>query len=658
MKNYIAIGDVILDIYYDSKLNLLGYYSGGSIWNDLINIKGHSIEHNCYGIGVCGSDWGGELVMEILAQHGINLSNIRKIPKQTNRFNIIVDKEKTKSQKQCPICKKSIWHSTTKISTSIPEQLLDISPGVIIIDSLRKNVLELSQQFRKNGWYVAADIGFINHLRYLSIETIQALFIGKIDFLQINNRVYSFLANKLSLNGQEHLFELFKCRYMSITNGAEGAKFLFRGETGTIFCTNVPAKSAQVIDPTGAGDMFFSSLLLCLNENGYLNGSIEEILCLASSKAAERISVVGAVGKLIHNNAPNDGCPICGRIAIEPKPQGCKKQRIETNTNYLLDRILRSLESDASKQIREVLDNIEGLVYMIGTGGSYVSACYVAEVVNCFSKTASAIVFHPRDIAIHGLGKANAIFLFSYSGSTKDILNIYQLGRECSIPTYMITKKRVSDGDDFNFTNTLISYSNSNSNARERGFLSMAGTLIPMCVFAEIFYDDSEDLFSDFLKECFTKRNKEFAKGIEIAQSISIGFTVDIFYDAGTNCAALDLESKCIESGIGRATMHEKKDFSHGRFNILERMPSDFIVFFEGQAGHYSEKLKAYLEVRNIPIVYLKTRYQGIWGQLDLIIATQYFLKTISKKLDYDMSKPDYPKDAMTLYRYSGKDLL
>ena len=86
-------------------------------------------------------------------------------------------------------------------------------------------------------------------------------------------------------------------------------------------------------------------------------------------------------------------------------------------------------------------------------------------------------------------------------------------------------------------------------------------------------------------------------------------------------------------------------------------MPPDYIVFFEGTDGRYSEKLKRYLERRNIPTVFIKTQYSGVLGQLDLTIATQHFLNALSKHLDYDMSKPDYPKDAMALYRYSGKDL-
>lgn len=657
MQNYIAIGDMVMDVYLDSNLKPLGYYSGGSIWNDLINIKSRSKEANCYGIGTCGNDLAGNLVMDVLSQHGVDLRNVWRISKQTNRFNIIVNYEKTKCQKMCPICKQSIWYSETRYPTSIPEQLKEIEPGIVIVDCLRQSILGLAQEFREHSWYIAADIGYISHLRYLSAANIRTLFIGRFDFLQLNNRVYRFLSNKLALSNEKELFELFACRYMSITNGSEGAKLLFSDKSGKTVCISMSAKSATVIDVTGAGDMFFSSLLLCLNKNGYLEGSKDKILDFALENTAERISVVGALGMLKQVEMPDGGCHVCGSTAKLTKGSKPRRQRIETNTNHLLDRILRSLESGASKQVKEILDNIEGMIYMVGTGGSFVSACYAAKIVNSFQKSSNAVACHPRDIVINRLGKVNAVFLFSYSGSTKDILNIYNLCKANKIPVYLVTKKRGSDLSDLN-SNAIISYSNSNSDAKERGFLSIAGTLIPMCIFAEAYYDCSKNSFKEFLKKCFSSRCEEFSKDVGIEKGIFVGVTVDVFYGADTDCAALDVESKFIESGVGRIVLHEKKDFSHGRFNILEKMPPDFIIYFENQQGHYSKKLKEYLERRNIPTVYLKTQYLDLWGQLDLMIATQYFLKAISKHINYDMSKPDYPKDAMALYRYSGKDLL
>ena len=86
---------------------------------------------------------------------------------------------------------------------------------------------------------------------------------------------------------------------------------------------------------------------------------------------------------------------------------------------------------------------------------------------------------------------------------------------------------------------------------------------------------------------------------------------------------------------------------------------SSSIVFLDNIRGAYSDKLLRYLEKReNLYICHLVTTQGNIWGDLDLVIAAEFFSKYLSKVLDYDMAKPDYPEDAMALYRYSRKDLL
>ena len=656
MNNYLAIGNLVLDIYLDENHIPLGYYSGGSIWNNLINIKNLKHTAHCFGIGTCGQDWAGDFLLDIFSQHDIDMSSIKRTKHQTNRFNIIVNGEKTKSQKTCSKCGQTLWYSGTTSLKCVPQKFSEIDPGVVIVDCLKQDVLAIAKEFKQNGWLISADIGYISHLRYLSMEKIRTLLIDRFDILQINDSVYRFLASKLSLTDETELYKLLGCHYLSITNGANGSAFLYKDEENQIITHSVSAKIVNAIDPTGAGDMYFSTLLASLDKYGKLIGKIEEILDLAANNAANRTLTVGGVGLLRQLEITEGDCLVCGYKKTATTASRCRRKQIETNTTHLFDRILRSLESQASNFVKSVLDGIDGTICMVGTGGSFASACYAAEVINEHHKTAKAFACHPRNALIDGLKKVNAVFLFSYSGNTKDILAVYSMCIANSVPVYLVTKKRCSSLTDLNPT-SIISYSNSNSDAKERGFLSMAGTLIPMCTFVQAFWNESAFTFNEFLKNCFINRNREFCRGLDNKIPTTSRCTVDVFYEKSSICAAIDFESKLVESGVGRVVLHEKKDFSHGRFNILERMPPDYIVFFEGTDGRYSEKLKRYLERRNIPTVFIKTQYSGVLGQLDLTIATQHFLNALSKHLDYDMSKPDYPKDAMALYRYSGQDL-
>ena len=114
-----------------------------------------------------------------------------------------------------------------------------------------------------------------------------------------------------------------------------------------------------------------------------------------------------------------------------------------------------------------------------------------------------------------------------------------------------------------------------------------------------------------------------------------------------------------VESGLARVIIHEKKDFSHGRFNIVERFAPDLLIYLDNRSGAYSRKLFQYIESRDyLYICHLVTDLKSVWGDLDLVIAAEYFSKYLSKTINFDMAAPDYPADAMALYHYSRKDLL
>lgn len=659
MKNYVALGDLVLDIYHNTIEDEFGYYAGGSVWNDLINISNLDSESRCFCIATCGDDWAGDFIIQELNKLGIDTANVTRLNRQTKRFNIVVNREQTKSQLECPVCKQTVWYSDSKLPKSMPETFRLLSKGIVIIDSLKKNVLELAKSFCKEGWFLAADIGYINHLRYMSKENIRTLICGTFGIVQMTSKVYKFLLNKLSCSNEQELFEVLDCRYLNITDGGNGSKFVYKNSLNTIEIKSKDAVCTQVMDPTGAGDAYFSMLLQQLDSEGYFSQGLEGVLDKAGLYAANRVAVTGAHGTYKKMLLPCGDCKVCGSIRQEKTGAKFSRQKIATNTNHLLDRTLRALESNATQKLREVLNSIKGQILMVGTGGSFAAAEFAAKCVSQFHPNALAQACHPRDIAIYGLKKISAVMLFSYSGKTKDIQSVYNICQKEGVEVYIITKYTSSGDKSLYDENALISYSASKSSTKERGFISMAGTLIPMCIFGEIYYSNSNNSFTEFLKECFECRCNEFSKEKYFFSLPDKKMIIDIFSGVDTRCAAMDLESKFIESGLGRVVIHEKKDFSHGRFNILEKYTPNLIIFLDNVRGAYSDKLLRYLEKReNLYICHLITTQGKIWGDLDLVIAAEFFSKYLSKALDYDMAKPDYPEDAMGLYRYSRKDLL
>ena len=659
MKNYVAIGDLVLDVYHDASNQVLGYYAGGSVWNDLLNISSLGNNANCFCIATCGNDWAGKFVLDILHENGIDISNVKSLHRQTKRFNIIISGNQTKSQLECPCCGEKIWYSDTKLPANIPANLSALKPGVVIVDTLKRGVLDLANSFRDAGWFLVADIGYISHLRYMSLSNVKDLLCQKFDLVQVNHNVYQFLSRRFSCNNEGDLLSALGVKYLSVTNAENGSTFSYKNPYGCVETTACEARSTSVVDPTGAGDAYFSKILQMLPDEGNFIRDINDIMSEAAIYASKRVSVIGATGRLKSSNLIDGDCKACGSIKKNIVQKRISRKTIATNANNLLDRTFRALESNACQRLWQVLNTLSGLLLMVGTGGSYAAAEFASKCINEFHPNAVACSYHPRDLFVLGLKKVKAVFLFSYSGKTSDIQMVYNLCKSNGIPAYLITKYDYDEHDTLYDEESIISYNVSKSRSKERGFISMAGTLIPMCIFGEIYYKNNFWNFKEFLNNCFEQRRIEFANTDVFANLPKRNILIDLFSGADTKCAAIDLESKFIESGLARVIVHEKKDFSHGRFNIIEEFRPDMIIILEGMRGAYTEKLNQYFSKREYTnILRIVSDYGYIWGDLDLLIASEFLSKHLSVALDYDMARPNYPETAMTLYRYCRKDLL
>ena len=131
---------------------------------------------------------------------------------------------------------------------------------------------------------------------------------------------------------------------------------------------------------------------------------------------------------------------------------------------------------------------------------------------------------------------------------------------------------------------------------------------------------------------------------------------IDIFIGDNSECAGYDLESKIVESGIYRVELHEKKNFSHGRFVTLEHFEPDAIIYLKNKnVSKYEQTLLKYLTMFDDKLIIIESEYDKIIGEFDLLIAIQYFIKNISKLLNIDLSKPTYSDESMKIYKFKGE---
>ena len=640
---------MILDNYHKDN-SKLGYYLGGSILNDLINLS-EDKNNNLYLIGSIGKENTTSNLIDLIRSFNIDTSLLKTVNKPIKRFHITLHKdEDNKMSLPCPLCEEVSWYASPKLPDFSKTEFKNLEPGILIIDSVKKDTLKLANEFKENGWFLTGDIGYISHLRYASKNAISMLFQNTFDFLQITEKVAKFLCKKFDLNELE-LFNFLGVKYLNITKAEKGAE-IFHLKEQEIQHFSIPAVSTNLVDTSGAGDAFFSTFIKYLAKDQLSNETMTKVTKEAAENSAKIISCIGATGKLIDQplDYSSDACSICGLNKIEKiaKP---KVLKTTSNVNNLLPRLLKVDNLDTVFEIQKLITNIKRQkdnVTIIGTGGSFISAHFIAKLLSQ-ELTKPIIVLKPRDVFIYPIKNISSAILLTYSGKTPDILTVNDYLKKNNIKSYIVTNQKKDNPEE-----NIISY---NSSRTEKGFLAVAGTIIPIYLFAKSCLKEIN--LKDFVENSITKWKSELSfenLNLKIADKPLL---IDIFSGYETNTTALDLESKFIESGFGRVTIHDKKDFSHGRFNIISSFKPDLIIFLDSKgSGKYNEKLYKYLIKEDVPIIHLKTTESDILADLDLLIASQFLIQSISEIIRRDLTKPDYPKRAMSLYRYKDQSIL
>lgn len=646
--NIVAIGDVILDNYHKDN-SKLGYYLGGSILNDLINLSENK-NNNLYLIGSIGKEDITDSLINIIHSYNINTTLLKITNKSIKRFHITLHENNNVTSLSCPSCEKPSWHTSPKLPSFSKTDLKELDPGILIIDSVKKDTLKLANEFKENGWFLTGDIGYISHLRYASKNAISMLFQNTFDLLQITEKVSKFLCKKFDLNELE-LFNFLGVKYLNITKAEKGAE-IFHLKEQEIQHFSIPAVSTNLVDTSGAGDAFFSTFIKYLAKNQLSKETMTKVAKEAAENSAKIISCIGTTGKLIDQplDYSSDACSICGLNKIEKiaKP---KVLKTTSNINNLLPRLLKVDNLDTVFEIQKLITNIKRQkdnVAIIGTGGSFISANFITKLLSQ-ELAKPVIALKPRDVFIYPIKNISSAILLTYSGKTPDILTVNDYLKKNNIKSYIVTNQKKDNPEE-----NTISY---NSSRIEKGFLAVAGTIIPIYLFAKSCLKEIN--LKDFVENSITKWKSELSfenLNLKIADKPLL---IDIFSDYETGTAALDLESKFVESGFGRVTIHDKKDFSHGRFNIISSFKPDLIIFLDSKgSGKYNEKLYKYLTKEDVSIIHLKTNESGILADLDLLIASQFLIQSISEIIKRDLTKPDYPKRAMSLYRYKDQSIL
>ena len=650
----ISIGDLVTDFYYKNG-KLVGVNGGMTSHNIIANIAKLGLETSV--CGVCGDDMAGTIAINSLKEVGTNIDNVKVIEDINTRcfhvsYQELNDKLEFTSKKRCPICNIKKWYEESKIEpNNILKQINE--DDVLIFDNLNnKNQIIIDNCNNRK----MLDLGQYFELEDYNDNEIREKIKNKFDIINLNERVEKYLKNRFSVKSLGDIYNILHPKMIIVTRGKKGSDFVFDNNKVRKELNSPEAE----VDPTGAGDAFFSMFISEYIKNNYIidykfiDSTFEKATKL-TKKVVKKFGARGHIQNLYKIKKVKDACT-CSNFNISSRKQ---IKRCNININNLETRIINAINSSAYNKLTKIdFESLNNSIF-VGTGGSFAGAKFSSKLINHLYGI-NTVALYPRDLYYRNNNSVDSVFLFTYSGTTNDLLVSTSLIDNDN--KYIITKgelQKIVTKTGIS-KNNVISYRTGTNKGKERGFLSFEGALAPASLFLKLYFErKSKNNIEEFIrnsinywKNYFDKYFKENKKMLK--EFLKEGNSFNIFTGDFTESAGNDLESKIIESGIYNCLIHEKKNFSHGRFINYEHLSHNKNIYFKQKTTSlYEKKLLEYLEKNQNLII--ESRYDGILCEYDLLISSQYLIYYISNFLDIDISKPTYNEDAMKIYFYKGE---
>jgi hypothetical protein len=644
----VSIGDLVLDYYYKNG-KLIGVNGGMSSHNIIANLAKKKISTAVY--GVSGNDIQGKIANLSLKKLNVDVSKVLiKDNIKTRCFHVSYDEEGFISKKRCPKCNEKKWYEESQIDIEYITKNIQ-NDDILVFDNLNDKNIEIIKNVCNKK---IIDIGQYFEFENLSKEDIINKLNNDFEIINFNERVSSYLLDKLNLKNNIELYNLLKAKLVTITRGENGAIFIYNSKEYKFNLKD----NGNVIDSSGAGDAFLSSIIFDYIKNSYKFN--EELFPKWYEKSIKLTSKVvsnfGARGHLnsLYKIKKIDKVCTCENFEYNERR---KIKRCNININNLESRVINAINSNAYDKLLDInFDNSKSYLF-IGTGGSFAGASFASTVINELYG-ASTYSLYPRDALYRNNINIDKAFLFSYSGTTNDLIQSVKDFDKNNV--YVITKGQTQNivTKTGILKNNIITYRTSTNKGKERGFLSFEGALAPAALFMKLYLQkiNSDIDINNFIKDSMSYWSKKVQKEIDknfIESAINHNKIISVFRGDYSNCASYDLESKLIESGIFNSIIHEKKNFSHGRFINFENMNNKCVIYFKQKTtSKYEEELLNYLGNK---IAIFESKYDGLLAEFDLLIASQFIIYQIGKLLDIDVSKPNYTDNAMKIYFYKGQ---
>ena len=313
-----------------------------------------------------------------------------------------------------------------------------------------------------------------------------------------------------------------------------------------------------------------------------------------------------------------------------------------------LSELSSTIEWAMSYPIEQIVDTVRALaaypLIVVGSGGSTSAANLVARLHQSYARRPVRVTT-PLEFVLIPPDEESGVMLLSGGGSNPDILNavrhaiaseypviasvigrtdspLARATRECSY-AYCVEFTPPTKKDGFLATNSLL-----------------ATVALLARGYSEVFNVPWDGITFPELSD-------------SVAEDVVVRPLLTVLAAGWSWAAAVDLESKCNEAGLGTVVCTDYRNFAHGRHHGLSRRSADtcVVALISPDCAQVAAATLSTLPA-DTPLVRLETKRDGATGAIELVLLVFQLVGRIADGAGVDPGRPRVPNYGRQLYHF------
>lgn len=290
-------------------------------------------------------------------------------------------------------------------------------------------------------------------------------------------------------------------------------------------------------------------------------------------------------------------------------------------------------------------ETLKGQLFVIGSGGS-TSACVFLTLLQ-LNRGYISNSLTPLDFqyAKNAINNDSTVLLISASGKNSDILFAFDtaLKHEPKNIISLCLRKDTplhAKSDKYSISKT-IEFENP---AGKDGFLATNSLIAYFVIIQRIFKKPIR------IQELMP--SKKFLSSVNLfCNKLDPDFTITVLYGGWGKPAAIDIESKFSEAGLGNVLVSDYRNFGHGRHNWFDKKKrqSAIVALISPEELQLAERTLELLPP-TIPVLKIESKFDGCDASLDILYQSFYLVQEIGLIKDIDPGRPGVPSYGSKLY--------